>query len=136
MQVLIGLLSHLATINVKRTVARTGRNGAFLVATSILFLTTYVFALIALAFWLAELYGPVAAASVIAAGSLLLGILVLIVMMIINAQEKRRERERHMAMESMMALGLSLFRTQPLFTAAIAAGLLASKTYHSRRKLD
>ncbi len=107
-----------------RTVARTKRNGIFIAIAVLFLLTAYVFALVAAAIWLATIYGAAVSALLIAAGALLLGLIVLVIMTIIDRQEQRRARERRLAMESMAAAVLGLVRKQPLMTAAIAAALV------------
>ena len=123
---LIGLVTHLATMNVKRTVARTSRNGLFIAIAAILFVTTYVFAMIAATLWLSRRYDPLIATSAIAAGTLVLGLIILVVMAIINSQEKRRQLERQIGLESALTVGLSLVRSQPMLLAAVAAALVGS----------
>lgn len=123
---LIGLLGTLAASNVRRTVARTRRNGILLVISGVLFLTTYLFGLIALALWLSIRRDPIFAALAIAVGTLVLGLIVLVVMAIMNKIEERRMRERRLALESTIAASLSVIRSQPLLTAALAFGIVAS----------
>ncbi|GAC1040213.1 hypothetical protein [Rhizobium sp. No.120] len=126
---ILGLLLS-GTLN--RTVARTKRNGIFIAIAALLLLTAYAFALIAAAIWLATIYGAAVSALLIAAGTLLLGLIVLVIMAIINQQEKRRARERMLAMESVAAAALGLVRKQPLMTAAIAAALLFGNLFGTR----
>ncbi len=130
---ILGLLLS-GTFN--RTVARTKRNGIFIVIAALLLLTAYAFALIAAAIWLATIYGRAVSALLIAAGALLLGLIVLVIMAIINQQEKRQARERLLAMESMAAAALGLVRKQPLMTAAIAAALLFGNLFGARDEDD
>lgn len=118
---ILGLLLS-GTFN--RTVARTKRNGIFIAIAALLLLTAYAFALIAAAIWLSTIYGAAASALFIAAGALLLGLIVLVIMAIINKQEQRRARERRLAMESIAVAALGIVRKQPLMTAAIAAALV------------
>ncbi|MBB3567057.1 hypothetical protein [Rhizobium sp. BK491] len=130
---ILGLLLS-GTFN--RTVARTKRNGIFIVIAALFLLTAYAFALIAAAIWLATIYGGAVSALLIAAGALLLGLIVLVIMAIINQQEKRQARERLLAMESMAAAALGLVRKQPLMTAAIAAALLFGNLFGARDEDD
>ena len=131
---LIGLLGTLAASNVRRTVARTRRNGILLAISGLLFLTTYLFGLIALALWLAVGRDPIFAALAIAVGTLVLGLIILVVMAIINKIEERRARERRLALESTIAASLSVIRSQPLLTAALAFGIVASNLIKPRNK--
>jgi tetrahydromethanopterin S-methyltransferase subunit E len=133
---LLPIVSLLISGSVNRTVARTKRNGIFIAVVAVLFLTAYVFALVATAVWLATIYGPIGAALFMAAGALLLGIIVLVIMAIINAQEERRARERKAALESMAAVALGFVRTQPLLTAAVAAAFLLSNVMGSKKSDD
>ncbi|NTJ61565.1 hypothetical protein G6M50_01120 [Agrobacterium rhizogenes] len=130
---ILGLLLS-GTFN--RTVARTKRNGIFIAIAALLLLTAYGFALVAAAIWLATIYGAAVSALLIAAGALLLGLIVLVIMAIINQQEKRRARERRLAMESVAAAVLGLVRKQPLMTAAIAAALVFGNLFGTRDEDD
>jgi hypothetical protein len=133
---LLPIVSLLLSGSVSRTVARTKRNGIFIAIAALLILTAYVFALVATAVWLATIYGPIGAALFMAAGALLLGIIVLVVMAIMNAQEARRAEERKVAMESAAVAALGLVRSQPLLTVAVAAAFLLSNLLGSRREGD
>ncbi len=133
---LLHVVSLLLSGSLNRTVARTKRNGIFMAIAVLLIVTAYVFALVATALWLATIYSPIGAALLIAAGALLLGIIVLVVMAIMNAQEQRRARERRAAMESAAAVALGFVRTQPLLTAAVAAAFVLSNLMGSKREED
>ncbi|MBN8949248.1 MULTISPECIES: hypothetical protein [unclassified Rhizobium] len=130
---ILGLLLS-GTFN--RTVARTKRNGIFIAIAALLLFTAYVFALVAAAIWLATIYGAAVSALLIAAGALLLGLIVLVIMAIIDKQEQRRARERRLAIESMAAAVLGLVRKQPLMTAAIAAALVFGNLFGTREEDD
>jgi chromate transport protein ChrA len=121
---LASILGVLLSGSLHRTVARTKRDGIFLAVAAILILTAYAFALIAAAIWLATIYDPALAALLIAAGALLLGLVVLVVMTIIDKQEQRRARDRRLAMQSLAAATLGIAKSQPLLTAAIAVALI------------
>ena len=129
---LFSLASLLMSGSVNRTVARTKRNGIFVAVAGVLFLTAYVFALVAVSYWLGTVYGPIGAALFMAAGALLLGIIALIVMAVMNAQERRRAQERKVAMESVAVAALGLVRSQPLLTAAVAAAFLMANFMGSK----
>ncbi|ENN89847.1 putative transmembrane protein [Rhizobium freirei PRF 81] len=130
---ILGLLLS-GTFN--RTVARTKRNGIFIAIAVLLLLTAYAFALVAAAIWLATIYGAAVSALLIAAGALLLGLIVLVIMAIIDKQEQRRARERRLAMESMATAVLGLVRKQPLMTAAIVAALVFGNLFGTSDKDD
>ncbi|MGG6896887.1 MULTISPECIES: hypothetical protein [Rhizobium] len=130
---ILGLLLS-GTFN--RTVARTKRNGIFIAIAVLLLLTAYAFALVAATIWLAAIYGAVVSALLIAAGALLLGLIVLVIMAIVNQREQRRARERRLAMESVAAAVLGLARKQPLMTAAIAAALVFGNLFGTSDKDD
>jgi len=72
----------------------------------------------------------------IAAGALLLGLIVLVIMTIINKQEERRAHERRAALESMAVAALGLAMSQPLLTAAIATALLFGNLLGTKRRDD
>ncbi|KAA0700683.1 hypothetical protein DTW90_03325 [Neorhizobium sp. P12A] len=133
---LFPIVSLLLSGSVSRTVARTKRNGIFVAIAVLLLLTAYVFALVATAIWLATIYGAIGAALFMAAGALLLGIIVLVVMAVMNAQEERRARERKRELESMAAAALGVVRSQPLLTVAIAAAFVLSNLLGSKREED
>ncbi|PZM13987.1 hypothetical protein [Rhizobium tubonense] len=133
---LFPIISFLMSGSVNRTVARTKRNGIFVAVAAVLVLTAYVFALVAAAVWLGTIYGPVGAALLIAAGALLLGIILLVIMAILNAQERRRARENRAAMESVAAVALGLIRSQPLLAAAVAGAFVLSNLTGSRKEHD
>jgi cytochrome c biogenesis factor len=130
---LFPILSLLIGTSVHRTVARTKRNGIFIAIALVLLLTAYVLAVAAGAIWLSGIYGPVGAALFLAAGALLIGIIVLIIMMIANAQEARRAKERRQAFESLAAAGIGLVRAQPLLTVGILAAVAISSLMGSKR---
>lgn len=118
--------------SVKNTVARAKRNSVFIAIAAILLLTTYVFALVALAAWLTTRYGPVYGALIVAGGALLIAIVLLIVMTGMNAVDARRAREKRRAAESIAVGGLGLLRSQPLLAAAVAGAFLLSNLTASR----
>jgi hypothetical protein len=131
---LLQFASLLASNSIKRTVARAKRNGIFVAIAIVLFLTAYGFALVAGAMRLAVAYGTVEACLFMAAGALLLGIIVLVIMAIIDRQERERARERQLAVESIAAAAIDIVRKQPLLTVAMAAALLFGNLTGSRRR--
>jgi hypothetical protein len=135
---MLSLISHLISGSIHNTVARTKRNGIFVAIASLLFLTAYGFALVAAAVWLAGLYGAIGAALLLAAGALLLGIIVLVVMMIMSRQEAQRARDSRASLDTMAAAALHIVKSQPLLTTAVAAAFLLSNLIgkDSRRDRD
>ncbi|EJK87803.1 hypothetical protein G6K93_13605 [Agrobacterium rhizogenes] len=130
------ILSLLLSGTLNRTVARTKRNGIFVAIAAILLLTAYGFALVAAAIWLATIYGAAISALLLAAGALLLGLIVLVIMAILNKQEERRARERRASLESMAVAALGLAKTQPLLTAAIATALVFGNLLGTKKRDD
>jgi hypothetical protein len=131
---LFPILSLLIGNSFHRTVARTKRNGIFIVLAVIFLLSAYVLAVTAGTIWLAGVYGAVGAALFLAACALLIGIVVLIVMKVMNAQEARRAQERRLAIESLAAVGIGLVRSQPLLTAGVLAALVATNLMGSKHR--
>lgn len=126
MKGLLGLIGQIAALNVTRTVARAKRSGIMIGISVLLFLTAYMFGLIALALRLARHHPPEVAALFVAGGALLLGLIVLVALMIWNRIEDRRARRRRLDMQANIAFGLSLLQSQPMLMAALAAGFAAS----------
>jgi biotin transporter BioY len=133
---LFPIISFLISGSVNRTVARTKRNGIFVAVAALFILTAYAFALVAGAIWLAGIYGAVGAALFMAAGALLLGIILLVVMAIMNAQEARQARERRAAIESTAAVALGFVRSQPLLTVAVAGAFLLANLLGTKSDRD
>jgi small neutral amino acid transporter SnatA (MarC family) len=130
------ILGILLSGSVKSTVARTKRNGVFVAVAAVLVLTAYIFALVALALWLATIYGLIVGSLIIAGGALLIGVAVFIVMASMNAEDARRAREKRLAAESLATVGLGLLRAQPMLAAAVAGAFLLSNIMGSRSSDD
>ena len=126
MKGLLGLIGQIAALNVTRTVARANRSSIMIGISVLLFLTAYMFGLLALALRLARHHPPEVAALFVAGGALLLGLIVLVALMIWNRIEDRRARRRRLDMQANIAFGLSLLQSQPMLMAALAAGFAAS----------
>lgn len=126
---IIGLL---LSGSVKTTVARTKRNSIFIAIAAALLLTAYIFALVALALWLGTLYGLIYSTLIIAGGAVLIAVVIFIVMASINAEERRRAREKRLAAESIATVGLGLVRSQPMLAVAVAGAFLLSNLMGSR----
>ncbi|MBB4482953.1 hypothetical protein [Rhizobium etli] len=131
---MLSILSLLTGASVHRTVARAKRTSIFLALALLFILTAYALAVTAGAIWLAGIYGPVGAALFLAACALLIAVILVVVMGVINAQEKRRARERRAALESLAAVGLGLVRAQPLLTAGVLAAIVAANLVGSKRE--
>ncbi|WP_064684849.1 hypothetical protein [Rhizobium bangladeshense] len=131
---MLSILSLLTGASVHRTVARAKRTSIFLALALLFLLTAYALAVTAGAIWLAGIYGPVGAALFLAACALLIAVILVVVMGVINAQEKRRARERRAALESVAAVGLGLVRAQPLLTAGVLAAIVAANLVGSKRE--
>ncbi|ARM89617.1 hypothetical protein RHEC894_CH03345 [Rhizobium sp. CIAT894] len=131
---MLSILSLLTGASVHRTVARARRNSIFIALAALFLLTAYALAVTAGAIWLAGIYGPVGAALFLAACALLIAIIALVVMAVMNAQEKRRARERRAALESLAAVGLGLVRAQPLLTAGVLAAIVAANLVGTKRE--
>lgn len=133
---LASILGILLSGSVNRTVARTKRNSVFIGLGALFVLTAYVFGLGAAALWLSTIYGPIAAALLLAAGALLIGIVILVVMYVMNVQEARRARERRLAMESAAGAAIGLLRGQPMLAVAIGGAFLLSQLMGSTKSDD
>ncbi|MBX4959286.1 hypothetical protein [Rhizobium lentis] len=130
---MLSILSLLTGASVHRTIARAKRNSIFIALALLFLLTAYALAVTAGTIWLAGIYGPIGAALFLAACALLIAIIALVVMAVINAQEKRRARERRAALESLATVGLGLVRAQPLLTAGVLAAIVAANLVGSKR---
>lgn len=84
---------------------------------AILFLTAYGFAVFALAVYLAEQYGPVAAALVVSAAAAALGIIIIACILVQN----RMDRRRHIPMS------LRMRRASELSAASTVGGLMQNR---------
>lgn len=126
MKVLLGLIGQMAALNAASAVTRAKRTGIMVAISGILFFTAYVFGLIALAIWLARRHSPEVAVLMVAAGALVLGLIVLVYLAIYNRIEQRKARERRMAIQSSVAVGLTMLRAQPLLLAGVGLSLLNS----------
>ena len=121
------LLSTLIMTDVGVTVSRYKRYGLYWAVAGFLFLTAYIFALVAGTLYLATVYTPLIAATTMAAAFLVLGLIVLIVLAAIRARDRRiaAERRRQSQLQSglLAATALSLVRQQPLLAAGVAVAL-------------
>ncbi len=133
MKVLLGLIGQMAALNAASAVKRAKRTGIMVAISGVLFFTAYIFGLIALAIWLARRHPPEIAVLIIAIGALVLGLIVLVYMAIYNRIEQRKARERRMAIQSSVAVGLTMLRAQPLLLAGIGISLLNSFLKPRRR---
>lgn len=127
---LAAMLSAIVLTDIGATVSRFRRNGAMWLFASLLFLTAYVFALVAAAIYLSGIYTPLTATTILAVISLAFGLAVIGIMYALNARDKRiaaDKRRRSQAQTSLaVAAALTLFRKQPLLAAGLAVGLGAA----------
>lgn len=121
------LLSTLIMTDVGVTVSRYKRYSLYWAVAGFLFLTAYVFALVAGTLYLATVYTPLIAATAMAVAFVVLGLIVLIVLATIRARDRRiaEERRRQSQLQSSLlaATALSLVRQQPLLAAGVAVAL-------------
>ncbi|WP_455270640.1 hypothetical protein [Rhizobium herbae] len=124
---LAAMLSALVVTDVGVTVSRYKRNGAMWAIASLFFLTAYVFALVAGAIYLSGLYTPLKATIILAAISVVIGLVVIGIMYALNARDQRiaaEKRRRSQAQTTFaIATALTLFRKQPLLAAGLAVGV-------------
>ncbi|MBB4123002.1 hypothetical protein [Martelella radicis] len=111
-----------------RMVARSARRNAVLfVILLFLFMSSYVSGVIALAIYLAEIFGPLGAALTVAIASLTLAIFVLAYAMLMNRAERRRYRAAKYATEEMLegVLGVVpvMMKQKPISGLTAVAGL-------------
>jgi hypothetical protein len=124
---LAAMLSALVVTDVGVTVSRYKRNGAMWAIASLFFLTAYVFALVAGAIYLSGLYTPLKVTIILAAISVVIGLVVIGIMYALNARDQRiaaEKRRRSQAQTTFaIATALTLFRKQPLLAAGLAVGV-------------
>nr|WP_272212992.1 hypothetical protein [Marinicella sp. W31]MDC2878929.1 hypothetical protein [Marinicella sp. W31] len=111
-----------------RVVARSARRNAVIVVILLfLFMSAYVSGVIALAIYLAEIFGPLGAALTIAIASLTLAVLVLAYALLMNRAEQRRYRAAKYATEDMLqsVIGVvpMMMREKPISGLAAVASL-------------
>ncbi len=127
---LAAMLSALVLTDIGVMVSRYKRNGAMWLLASLLFLTAYIFALVAVAIYLSAMYTPLTATVILAVISLVLGLVIIGIMSALNARDRRiaaDKRRRSQAQTSLViATALTLFRKQPLLAAGLAVGLGAA----------
>lgn len=124
---LAAMLSALVVTDVGATVSRYRRNGAMWAVASLFFLTAYIFALVAGAIYLSTLYTPLKATIILAAISIVIGLIIIGIMYALNVRDKRiaaEKRRRSQAQTTFaIATALTLFRKQPLLAAGLAVGV-------------
>ncbi|CAN7479487.1 hypothetical protein LJR098_004506 [Rhizobium sp. LjRoot98] len=124
---LAAMLSALVVTDVSATVSRYRRNGAMWAVASLFFLTAYIFALVAGAIYLSALYTPLKATIILAAISIVIGLIIIGLIYALNARDKRvaaEKRRRSQAQTTFaIATALTLFRKQPLLAAGLAVGV-------------
>ncbi|MCW0000800.1 hypothetical protein OE766_21450 [Pararhizobium sp. YC-54] len=124
---LAAMLSALVMTDVGVALSRYKRNGAMWAVAALFFLTAYIFALVAGAIYLSALYTPLTATIILAAISLVIGLVVIGIMHALNAHDRRiaaQKRRRSQAQATFaIATALTLFRRQPLLAAGLAVGV-------------
>ncbi|MET3600247.1 hypothetical protein [Martelella mangrovi] len=111
-----------------RVMARSARRNSIIVVILLfLFMSAYVSGVIAVAIWLAEIFGPLGAALTIAIASLTLAVFVLAYALLMNRAERRRYRAAKYATEDMLQglVGVvpTMMREKPISGLAAVAGL-------------
>lgn len=123
-------LSALLAVDVTATASRYRRNAILWAIIAILIGTAYVFALTAVALFLAARYSPVAAATTMAVVMFVTALILFGVLAALRARDRRlaEERRRRAALQTNLALvaAAGIIRRQPLLAAAtaIAVGAL------------
>ncbi|KQY15252.1 hypothetical protein [Rhizobium sp. Root482] len=124
---LAAMLSALVVTDIGTTISRYKRNGAMWLLASLLFMTAYLFALVAGAIYLSTLYTPLEATIILAVASLVLGLVIVGVIYWLNARDRRVAAERRRRSQSQtglaVATALAVFRKRPLLAAGMAVGL-------------
>ncbi|PRX11329.1 UNVERIFIED_ORG: hypothetical protein BCL66_102294 [Martelella mediterranea] len=111
-----------------RVMARSARRNSIIVVILLfLFMSAYVSGVIAVAIWLAEIFGPLGAALTIAIASLTLAVFVLAYALLMNRAERRRYRAAKYATEDMLQglVGVvpTMMREKPISGLTAVAGL-------------
>jgi uncharacterized membrane protein YfcA len=133
-------LSALLAVDVGAATSRYKRNALLWIIIAILLGTAYVFALVAVALFLAERYSPVAATVSIAAVLVIAAVILFGIMAALSARDRRlaEERRRRSALQANLALiaTTSILRRQPLLgvATAIAVGAFLGLGKGRRRR--
>jgi hypothetical protein len=134
------LVSALLVSDVGNTVSRYKRNAALSVFAAVFFATAYVCVLVAGALYLSTIYTPVQAAMILAAVSLVIGLIIIGVIYALSARDARiaaERRRRSMAQANLaVAASMTLFRKQPLLAAGLAVGIGALLGFTRKSRHD
>jgi hypothetical protein len=124
------LLASFIATDVAAMKRRFRRNAILYGIALVLFLTTYVLLVVALAVYLGTLWGTLAALLVMAGGALLLALIMLGCVAIANSAEEKRRRQaaaansnRALAMTAAVSALPILMKSKPLLLLAVAGGL-------------
>jgi hypothetical protein len=124
------LLASFIATDVAAMKRRFRRNAILYGIALVLFLTTYVLLVAALAVYLGTLWGTLAALLVMAGGALLLALIMLGCVAIANSAEEKRRRQaaaansnRALAMTAAVSALPILMKSKPLLLLAVAGGL-------------
>jgi uncharacterized membrane protein len=124
------LLSAFVLTDIGAMISRLKRNAALSALAGLLFLTGYIFALVAGAIYLSRSFTPLQAVLIIAAAAVVLGLLVIALMSFLRARDERRSRERRRGSQAQtslaLATALSVFQKRPLLAAGFAVGIGAA----------
>ncbi|TYC51328.1 hypothetical protein FMN50_22575 [Rhodobacterales bacterium] len=116
-----------ATRDVRGIYRRAKRNVVLTAVAGVCFVTAYVALMISAGVYLATIYGPVAAALIIAAGMALLGGLIMAAMAFMKIRERRRNSRRRAGQKLAAAAAISvlpqLTKSKGLLALAAVGGL-------------
>lgn len=132
MNVIASLLSRALTLNLQDTLRNTRRNSVLIAVAVLMFLSTYAMLLIAAMIWLAGRYGIMSAVLILAAVTLVFGLIAVLVVLVMRANMERRRRERRKSIEAvalpLISAGLALVRKRPLVALGLAIAILTAAT--------
>lgn len=132
MNVIASLLSRALTLNLQDTLRNTRRNSVLIAVAVLMFLSTYAMLLIAAMIWLAGRYGIMSAVLILAAVTLVFGLIAVLVVLVMRANMERRRRERRNSIEAvalpLISAGLALVRKRPLVALGLAIAILTAAT--------
>lgn len=135
MNAIASLLSRALTLNLQDTLRSTRRNSVLFAFAALMFLTTYAMLLIAAMIWLASHYGIMSAVLILAAVTLVFGLIAILVVLTLRANVERRKRERRNTIEAfalpLISSGLGLVRKRPLVALSLAIAILTAATRSS-----
>jgi len=128
---LANILAGLATQDIGTRVKRTKRNAALYILSAIFALTAFVATIMGGGIYLANIYSPMAAAFLIAIGTLAASVVILVAVLIQNRIERRRHHARKALVASATVTALRQFsgwKTPLLLIAAGGLGYLVMQS--------